>query len=60
MAVCKTIPIIAEVDDSLTIDPIDVERKITPQTKAIVPVHMVRNCSIMDDIMKIAKKYNLI
>lgn len=56
---CKAIPVIAEVDDSLTIDPKDVERKITPQTKAIVPVHMVGNCSNMDAIIKIARKYNL-
>lgn len=55
----KAIPVIAEVDDSLSIDPKDVEKKITPQTKAIVPVHMVGNCSNMDAIMKIAKKHNL-
>ena len=34
------IPVLAEVDDSLTLDPDDVERKITPRTKAILPVHM--------------------
>jgi len=55
----KAIPVIAEVDDSLSMDPKDVEKKITPQTKAIVPVHMVGNCSNMDAIMKIAKKHNL-
>lgn len=55
----KAIPVIAEVDDSLTIDPEDVERKITPQTKAIAPVHMAGNCSNMDAIMKIAKKHDL-
>ncbi|MBT9138840.1 MAG: 8-amino-3,8-dideoxy-alpha-D-manno-octulosonate transaminase [Syntrophomonadaceae bacterium] len=56
----KAIPVIAEVDDSLTLDPEDVEKKITSSTKAIVPVHMVGNCSDMDAIMKIAKKHNLI
>jgi 8-amino-3,8-dideoxy-alpha-D-manno-octulosonate transaminase len=55
----KAIPVIAEVDDSLTMDPEDVEAKITPQTKAIVPVHMIGNCSNMDALMKIAKKHNL-
>ena len=55
----KAIPVIAEVDDSLTLDPEDVERKITPQTKAIVPVHMAGNCSNMDAIMKIARKHGL-
>ena len=56
----KAIPVIAEIDDSLTMDPADVERKITPQTKAIVPVHMVGNCTDMDPIMEIARKHNLV
>ncbi|HKH30597.1 MAG TPA: aminotransferase class I/II-fold pyridoxal phosphate-dependent enzyme, partial [Gaiellaceae bacterium] len=34
------VPVLAEVDDSLTLDPEDVERRLTPQTKAIIPVHM--------------------
>ena len=34
------IPIVAEVDDTLTLNPADVERKVTPRTKAIMPVHM--------------------
>jgi 8-amino-3,8-dideoxy-alpha-D-manno-octulosonate transaminase len=55
----KAIPVIAEVDESLTIDPKDIEKKITSHTKAIVPVHMVGNCSNMDAVMGIAKKHNL-
>ncbi|MBV9468293.1 MAG: aminotransferase class I/II-fold pyridoxal phosphate-dependent enzyme, partial [Abitibacteriaceae bacterium] len=34
------IPIIADIDESLTIDPRDLEAKITPRTRAIIPVHM--------------------
>src|SRR5207248_5531841 len=34
------VPVIAEIDDSLALDPADVERKITPRTKAIIPVYM--------------------
>lgn len=56
----RAIPVIAEIDDSLTIDPEDVERKITPRTKAIVPVHMVGNCAHMDPIMEIARKHKLL
>jgi 8-amino-3,8-dideoxy-alpha-D-manno-octulosonate transaminase len=56
---CKAIPVIAEIDDSMTIDPADVERKITPQTKAIVPVHMVGNACNMEAIMALARKHNL-
>ena len=55
----KAIPVIAEVDDSLTLDPIDVERKITPRTKAIIPVHMRGVPCDMTKIMAIAKKHNL-
>jgi dTDP-4-amino-4,6-dideoxygalactose transaminase len=36
----RAVPVIAEVDDSLTLDPLDVEKKITPRTKAIIVVHM--------------------
>jgi 8-amino-3,8-dideoxy-alpha-D-manno-octulosonate transaminase len=56
----KGIPIIAEIDDSYTIDPLDVEKKITPRTRAIVPVHMVGACANMDAIMDIARRHNLI
>ena len=55
----RGIPVIAEIDNSLTLDPADVERKITPRTKAIIPVHMRGTPSRMDEIMKIARKHNL-
>jgi 8-amino-3,8-dideoxy-alpha-D-manno-octulosonate transaminase len=54
------IPVIAEVDQSLTIDPADVERKITPRTKAIVPVHMIGTVADMDAITEIARRHNLL
>ena len=55
----KAIPVIAEVDETLTIDPADIERKITPATKGIVCVHMRGVPCNMDAIMPIAKKHNL-
>ena len=55
----KAIPIIAEVDESLTIDPIDIEKKITKRTKAILPVHMRGMPAKMDEIMRIANKNGL-
>jgi len=55
----KAIPVIAEIDNTLTIDPDDIEKKITPRTRAIVPVHMAGNCCDMDRIMKIARKHKL-
>ncbi|MBA7497798.1 MAG: aminotransferase class I/II-fold pyridoxal phosphate-dependent enzyme [Clostridia bacterium] len=55
----RAIPVIAEVDDSLTLDPEDLERKITPRTKAVMPVHMRGAPCNMDEIMEIAKNHNL-
>lgn len=52
-------PVIAESDDSLTLDPIDTEKKITKHTKAILPVHIQGFPCDMDAIMALAKKYNL-
>ncbi|MGE5557216.1 MAG: DegT/DnrJ/EryC1/StrS family aminotransferase [Bacillota bacterium] len=55
----KAIPVIAEVDETLTLDPDDVEAKITPSTKAVITVHMRGVPCDMDRIMAIAKKHNL-
>jgi dTDP-4-amino-4,6-dideoxygalactose transaminase len=55
----RAIPVLAEIDESLTIDPEDIKRKITKKTKAIMPVHMLGNPADMDEIMKIAKEHNL-
>lgn len=55
----KAIPVLAEIDESLTIDPADICRKITAKTKAIMPVHMLGNPCDMDAIMAIAREYGL-
>lgn len=55
----KAIPIVCEVDGSLTMDPVDLERKIGKRTKAILPVHMRGMPAKMDRIVDIAKKHNL-
>ena len=55
----KAIPIIAEVDESLTINPVDIEKKISKRTKAILPVHMRGMPAKMDEIMRIANKNGL-
>ena len=54
------VPVLAEIDESLTLDPDDIEHRITPRTKAIMPVHMLGNPCDMDRIMAIAKKHNLL
>jgi len=55
----KAIPILAEIDESLNIDPEDISKKITKKTKAIMPVHMLGNPCDMDKIMEIAKEHKL-
>lgn len=55
----KAVPVIVEVDDSLTIDPDDFERKITSRTKAIIAVHMRGVPCDMNRILAIAKKHNI-
>jgi dTDP-4-amino-4,6-dideoxygalactose transaminase len=52
-------PILAEVDESLTIDPADIERKIGPRTKVIMPVHMLGNPSDLSRIMAISKAHGI-
>jgi dTDP-4-amino-4,6-dideoxygalactose transaminase len=54
------VPIIVDVNESLTIDPEDIKRKITPYTKAIMPVHMLNLVCDMDAITAIAKQNKLI
>lgn len=53
------IPVIAEIDESLTLDPADVERNITPHTKAIMPVHMRGAPARMDAILDVAGRHGL-
>lgn len=54
------VPIACEVDDdTLTIDLADAERKLTPRTKAIMPIHYAGNPGNLDEIYAFAKKYNL-
>lgn len=50
------VPVIAEVDESLTFDPADVERKITPHTRAIAAVHMRGAPCDMDALTEIARR----
>ncbi len=52
----RAIPIVAEVDGSLTMDPADFERKISPRTKAVIPVHMRGMPAKIDRIVEIAHK----
>ena len=57
--VARGIPVWCEIDASMTIDPADVEKRITPRTKAIAPVHMNGYVCNMAAVMDVAKRHNL-
>ena len=53
-------PVFADCEkDTMNIDPADIERKITPRTKAVIPVHFAGRACNMSAITSIAKKHNL-
>ncbi len=53
-------PIYVDIDKrTYNIDPVAIEKAITPKTKAIVPVSLYGQVVDMDEIMAIAKKHNL-
>lgn len=54
------IPVFVDIDyNTMTIDPKSIERNITDKTKALIVVHIFGNPCKMEDIVKIARKYNL-
>jgi len=55
----RAIPIVAEVDKSLTMDPSDFEKKITSRTKAVIPVHMRGMPAKIDRIVEIARTHGV-
>jgi 8-amino-3,8-dideoxy-alpha-D-manno-octulosonate transaminase len=54
------IPVMGDIDDTLNLDPRDIPNKITPRTKAIIPVHMCGAPARMDKILKVAKQHKLL
>lgn len=57
---CGAKPIFADVSETLNIDPLQIERHITPKTKAIMPVHYAGQPCDMSSIMDIAKRHSLV
>ncbi|MDD5677653.1 MAG: DegT/DnrJ/EryC1/StrS family aminotransferase [Kiritimatiellae bacterium] len=53
------IPVLAEINETLTLDPRDVEKKIGPHTKAIIPVHICGIPSNMKAIMAVARRHKI-
>lgn len=54
------VPVFAETEEQcIGLDPADVDRKVTPRTKAIVVVHLFGMPSRMDELLAVARKHNL-
>jgi 8-amino-3,8-dideoxy-alpha-D-manno-octulosonate transaminase len=53
------LPVFAEIDNSFNIDPGGIEDKITPNTKALMAVHLQGNPCDMDRILLIARKHKI-
>lgn len=54
-------PVFVDIEkDTYTMDPLDLENKITKKTRAIMPVHLYGHPAKMDEIKEIAKKHSII
>jgi dTDP-4-amino-4,6-dideoxygalactose transaminase len=53
------IPVVVDVDDTITIDPDAVDDAAGPRTRAVIPVHMWGLCCDMDAIRQVARKHEL-
>lgn len=57
---CNAVPVLVDVDeDTFCMKPEEFEKAITPKTKAVIPVHMAGHACKMEEICRIAKKYNI-
>ncbi|MCE8008104.1 DegT/DnrJ/EryC1/StrS family aminotransferase [Aestuariivita sp.] len=56
----RAIPVLAEIDESLNIDPQDVRRRITPATKAVIAVHMLGAPCEMDALKALCHEHGLV
>ena len=54
------IPILVDIDDTLTLDPAAVEKAITPRTKAVMPVHMCGAQAHIEELTDICRRHNLL
>lgn len=58
---CGAIPVFADINRrTLNIDPAEIERRITPKTKALIPVHYAGQPCEMDEIQDIARRHGLV
>lgn len=54
------VPVFAEIDDTLCLDPGDITSKLSPRTKAVMPVHMCGSMARIDDIKTVCDQKGLV
>jgi 8-amino-3,8-dideoxy-alpha-D-manno-octulosonate transaminase len=54
------IPVLADVDETLTLNPSAVQKAITSKTKCVMPVHMCGSMADLDALVAICKQHNLV
>jgi 8-amino-3,8-dideoxy-alpha-D-manno-octulosonate transaminase len=54
------VPIFAEIDHTLCLDPASVKEKISPRTKAVIPVHMCGSMARIDEIKRLCDEKGLV
>jgi 8-amino-3,8-dideoxy-alpha-D-manno-octulosonate transaminase len=54
------IPVLVDVDNTLTLDPSAVRQAVTPRTKCVMPVHMCGAMADLDPLLAICKEHNLV
>jgi len=54
------VPVLVDIDDTLTLDPKAVEKAITPKTKCIMPVHMCGSMADLAALKRICNKHKLL
>ena len=58
--IARAVPVIVEVDDTLTMDPASFEAAITEHTRAVIPVHMRGVPADMEALLPIARRHGLV
>jgi dTDP-4-amino-4,6-dideoxygalactose transaminase len=55
------VPVLADVEPGrLTLDPADVARRLTPRTRALMPVHLYGRCADMTPLLDLAQRHGLL
>ena len=56
----RAVPVCVDIDTTLNMDPLDLERRITPRTKAVIVVHMLGTPARLPEIVEVCRRHNLL